>query len=237
MSRHQSILHCTVDELIRDIRDTKDPIRKTILKKFLDLKTREMRAAEEDPSLDGISGNESVDDILEDAEQEEQCDDDSKDHNDEDTHDDTNRSKKTKKNAELDVILKKQKESLSELDKLNKIKAYADMIEDNKKDKDNQDIEQHRGKTERVWGSTYDPRYIKYAKEDTMNNKVMERLNSEIDFRNEDGKRNQIEKPFDDGALDATEPFARYEATADDKKRYVPKKKPHQKIGQRKSFY
>ena len=227
MSRHQSILNCTVDDLMRDIRDTKDPIRKTILKKFLDLKVREMRTVAEDPSLDGISDNESVDDILENAESNSVA------------GDIDNNSKKTKKSTELEIILKKQKESLSELDNLNKIKAYAEMIEDNKKDKDNQDIEQHRGKTERVWGSTYDPRYIKYAKEDTMNNKVMERLNSEIDFRNDDGdKRTQIEKPFDDGIPDATEPFARYEATDDDtKRRFVPKKKPHQKIGQRKTFY
>lgn len=232
MSRPQSILNCTVDDLMRDIRDTKDPIRKTILKKFLDLKVREMRAATEDPSLDGISDNDSVDDILEDAESEDQSD------TEQDTDESKNKHGKNKKNVELDHILKKQKESLSELDKLHKIKAYAELIEDNKKDKDTQDIEQHRGgKTERVWGSTYDPRYIKYAKEDTMNNKVMERLNSEIEFRNEDGTRTQIEKPFDDGAPDATEPFARYEATVDEKRKYVPKKKQPKKIGQRKSFY
>lgn len=210
----QSIFNCTVDDLMRDIRDTNDPIRKTILKKFLDLKIRELRAVTEDPSLDGISDNESVDDILADGISDQRL-----------------------KNKELDVILKNQKDSISELDKLHKIKAYAEMIEDNKKEKDTESIETHRGKTERVWGTTYDPRYTKYAKEDTMNNKVMERLNSEIDFRNDDGKRSHIEKPFDDGDPDATEPYARYEETVNEKKKYVPKNKHPEKIGQRISFY
>jgi hypothetical protein len=223
MSKHHIILNCTMNDLMQDIRATEDPIRKIILKKFLDLKSREMMAASEDPSLDGISDTEYVDDKLE-KEIVQKIDAPKK-------------VRQIKKNVELDHILKKQKESLSELDNLNKKKAYMELIEDNNKAKDNQDIEQHRGKTERIWGSTYDPRYIKYAKEDTMNNKVMERLNSEIEFRNDDGQRTHIEKPFDDGVLDATEPFARYEATNDEKKRYVPKKKPHQKIGQRKFFY
>lgn len=173
----------------------------------------------EDPSLDGISDNDSVDDILEKG--------------------DVKGHKLKKHNEELDNIIKKQRESLSELDKLNKIKAYAELLEDNKKDKDNEDIEQTRGKTEKVWGSIYDPKYIKYAKEDTLNNKVMERLNSEIDFRLEDNGRIQIVKPFAEGDQDATEQFAKYEQTKDDNhtdRQHVPKKK-QRKIGQRKSFY
>ena len=65
MSKHHIILNCTMNDLMQDIRATEDPIRKIILKKFLDLKSREMMAASEDPSLDGISDTEYVDDKLE----------------------------------------------------------------------------------------------------------------------------------------------------------------------------
>ena len=200
----------TIGELMRDIRNTQDPIRKTILNKFIAIKVREVRIINKDPSLDGLSDDMSIDDIL----------------------------NKSTQNTDVSDIIKKQNESLLELDKLHKMRVYTELINDNKKDIDLNNIEKRRGgDTERMWGSTYDPRYIKYAKEDTMNNKVMERLNSEIDFRNEDEKRDQIEKPFNDGDCDVTEPFAHYETSADEKKKYVPKNKQPNKNGQKKTFY
>src|SRR5207249_2387201 len=100
----------------------------------------------------------------------------------------------------------------SELDKHSKIKAYMDMLEDNQRESDQKILEKTRGKTERVWNATYDPRYAKYAKDDTMNNKMMERLNSEIEFRCDETGRMKIEKPFDDNNTpDSSEVFARYE--------------------------
>lgn len=211
------LINCSEEDLRKDIRSTTDPIRKTILKYFLEIKIREMRAIEEDPSLDGLTSDGP----------------DYSSYLNEQT--DQNKNENSGK-KELENILKKQNESLSELEKLSKIKAYIDIIEDNKRESNQKLLEKSRGKTEKVWGVTYDPMYAKYIKEDTMNNKLMERLNSEIEFRNDDIGRSKIEKPFDDGVPDTTETFARYETSYDESKRYIPKK-PKSHLGQRKSFY
>ena len=165
------LLNCSIDEIIKDIRDTRDPIRKIILKRFLDIKIS--RAEEGSINLiDNNILNESLSQV----------------------------PLKNDKNKELDLILKKQKESLAELQKLQK-----------KKTEDVKIIETARGKKEHVWGVNHDKRYMKYAKEDTMNNKLMERLNSEIEFRTDEEDKIRIEKPFNDNDIDTNEAFAKYD--------------------------
>jgi len=107
------------------------------------------------------------------------------------------------------------------------MKAYTELLEDNKKDSHKKELEESRGAREKLWEvhGMYDPRYVKYQKEDFMNNKLMERLNTEIDFRNEPGKKPKIEKPFDDGDhFDSTESFARYEQLPKSTKRHIRKR-------------
>src|SRR5437868_168882 len=62
MNQNQSYysIKCSIHDLRKDIRETSDTVRKTILKRFLDIKIHEMRAQQEDPSLDGISDNDYV---------------------------------------------------------------------------------------------------------------------------------------------------------------------------------
>jgi hypothetical protein len=220
------VIRCSVDELMHDIKHTTDPIKKMMLKKFLDIKMSEMRAEAEDPSLDGLS------DVPEDNRSAE-------DDEDQKSKNTKNRKSVTKSKAEKEIenIMKDQQESISELDRLAKIKAYSEMLAENKKETDQRTIEQKRGKTEKMWQSRdiYDPRYVKYAKEDSVNNKMMERLNSEIDFRTDDGKRTKIEKPFgDDDDVDGTDEYAKYEMSKNEKIKYVPKNR--QRIGERKAI-
>lgn len=71
----------------------------------------------------------------------------------------------------------------------------------------------------------------------------MDRLHSEIEFRNDDHRKIQIEKPFDEGDPDVTESYARYDARYDAKygsgtgsgtNQYVSKKKRMKDQGQLK---
>jgi hypothetical protein len=106
--------------------------------------------------------------------------------------------KKIKKNKKLKSILKKKENSLRELENISKIQAYQELLEENKIENEKKVIDDARGKNEKYWNNknNYDPKYSKYIKQDTMNNRLMERLNTEIDFRFEDNK-NEIVKPFD----------------------------------------
>jgi hypothetical protein len=273
-------INCQVNDLMKDIRNTRDPIRRTILQKFLDIKTKEMKTGTLTSVLVANStrtrvpvanstqtrvpvanstrtrvpvanstrtrvpvakgtGDPTMDSSSEYPENKtnQKCDD-----------------KLNTKKHELNKILKQQEASLSEFDKLTKINAYAELILDNKKENDQKDIEKSRGRIEKVWNSQtlYDPRYAKYVKEDTMNNKLMERLNSEIDFRLTDGNKMVIEKPFDDHDVldDSTNPYGLVQTQ--DNKKYDPgasrrggskimiRKNDHgqyKKSGERKSFY
>ena len=99
--------------------------------------------------------------------------------------------------SELSQFLNKQQKNDNRQD------IYKKIIEDNKKEESNKS----------QWNKIYDPKYIKYAKEDAMNNKLMERLNSEIDFRHDDISKLNIEKPFNDyiDESDTTELLAKYD--------------------------
>lgn len=43
------------DEIMKDIRETHDPIKKAILKNFLSIKMNQIRTINDDPSLDNLS--------------------------------------------------------------------------------------------------------------------------------------------------------------------------------------
>jgi hypothetical protein len=137
------------------------------------------------------------------------------------------------------AILKDQQKSLDKLERLKKIKAYEQLLNDNLKEKDMNEIERRRGEGERKWGTVgtmgkLNPEYKKYMEEDGMNNKLMERLNSEIDFRLSGDNRTIISKPFDnEGMNDQTDTFAPFEGGGGAKVKYVSKSK----LGERKNLY
>lgn len=210
------IINASRDVLVNDIKMTKDPIRKIILKRFLDIKLLELKAEEEDPTIDGLSEDSvSVDD------------------NSINNTDTADTKEKVDVKKEYEDLMIKQKKSLNELDNISRIKAYTELLEENKRDGDKHELEKARGQREKLWEvhGTYDPKYINYQKDDVMNNKLMERLNTEIDFRSETsfGGKAKIEKPFDNGEIDNTEMFARYEQTPFDKKKNENNKKTGQK--------
>jgi hypothetical protein len=157
-------INCSIDVLSRDIRLTKNPLKKTILKNFLDIKMKEITY---DTSINIDTNSTYKHDI--------------------------------KKKEVKSILKKKPNQEFGEYDKEEKIKAYKELIKDDANEKTAETREIIRGKTERKWDShtLSDPKYEKYVKEDSMNNKLMERLNSEIDFRTRDEK-NKIVKPFED---------------------------------------
>jgi len=112
----------------------------------------------------------------------------------------TNMRVKSKKNVDqnkkiLDNILRQREDSLKELDKLKESKT-----EQKDEDEENDILVKNRGKNEKLFknNNKIDSKYIKYIETDQMNNKLMERLNSEIDFRSEGINKSIIEKPFDE---------------------------------------
>ena len=115
-------------------------------------------------------------------------------------------SEKTRMNS-LKEIKKKELQKLRE-------EAYQEMLESEMDTDDeggeggedghnNEDIDGRRDEEtdesdDMRWGATIkDPRYDNYVREDKLNNKMMERLNTEIDFRTE-ARSSEIIKPFDD---------------------------------------
>lgn len=236
-------INASAEELMRDIKITDDPIKKTLLKKFLDLKIAEMRMESEDPSLDGLSVDMDSD-LSDNISVDKSINSEDMNENEDNIHSEQEQTSRVSGYKKSDIInkkktekshksikrfkdmMKKQESSLSELDNITRVKAYAALIEDNRIDTDKRELEKTRGKLEKVWEGhkTYDPRYIKYQKEDIMNNRLMERLNSEIDFRIDGDNKRIIEKPFDVNEPDDTDVYARYEQeedTEDPRSRYT----------------
>ena len=104
---------------------------------------------------------------------------------------------KNQTNKKINKILRTQELSLNMLERINNIKSKDDNIMNEKKMNDVEILNKSRGSNESKWKISYDPIYAKYMKEDIMNNKMMERLNSEIDFRQTECDKTIIEKPFD----------------------------------------
>lgn len=243
-------INCSIDDLMRDIKLTKDPIKKTILRKFLDIKMSQMRVINEDPSLDNLSSDISTDESTDESTDKSTGSNISTKpkiiHNEKSNMNRPNikitkKGKNDPKRSELSAeeckeILMHQGDNIKEIEKYAKIKAYMDLVKDNTdtdtnetntNDNDNSHNQRKdekiindtkealiktRGKTEELWQkqAIIDPKYSRYQKDDIMNNKFMERLNSEIDFRTDDYTFD-IERPFDDDVNDVIGVYAKYD--------------------------
>lgn len=245
----------SINEIMKDMKNTSDPIKRAILQKFMDIKIRELRRSH------SSSNNDVLIDILSEADNSTQgskakqntkpntkqnvkpnvktnakinTKQNVKQNAKQNTKQNTiqsakeitkenaklnNGNKKNTKQDEINEIIKRQNQGLSDLDKFNKIQAYNELIQDNDNDNDknkDKDKAKDKNKDEKPWNNNMssDPKYSKFMKEDSMNNKLMERLNSEIDFRGEEHVKMPIEKPFedDDYGDNITDTFARFEA-------------------------
>ncbi len=250
-------INCSINDLTKDIKRTCDPLKKAILQKFIDIKTNEMINIHEDTYIHELS--ESMKESDTENERHDPTNNQSYKHNNgtinqtkNKTNNKTNNKINNKKNIiysenddqnEIKSILKRQENGLIELDKANKKKAYEDLLNENNKENDKNIIQKIRGKGEERWNNDtlYDSQYTKYVKEDLMNNKLMERLNTEIDFRHNNGKKIQIQKPFDENKEEnIIESFARFEPMPNisKKERKKPKQQMSNKqLGQRRSLY
>ena len=220
-------INCTIDELTKDIKKTKDPLKKAILKKFIDIKTNEIRKNNQDPYIEVLSETMTDSDTIKEI-----------------NNPRTNHTSENKDQKEIKSILKRQEIGLIELDKASKMKAYQELVNENNKQNDKNMIEKIRGKGENKWNNDTlnDPQYTKYVKEDFMNNKLMERLNTEIDFRHSEGKKIQIQKPFDENDEEnLIDSFARFEPLPKiSKTGKKPKQDNNRKqmaLGQRRTLY
>ena len=155
----QITINRSINGLISDIKKTEEPIKKTILQRFLDIKIKQTKEQENNNRILVMN----------------------KKHTD----------------NKINKILATQQTSLNMLERINNIKSKENNIMDTKKQTDVNILNKARGDNESKWETSYDPKYAKYMKEDTMNNRMMERLNSEIDFRQSDCDKSEIEKPFD----------------------------------------
>jgi hypothetical protein len=185
----------TVKELMHEYNHTRDPMERFMIKNFIRIRSQQdtmtQRMKSETDSIESLSEEDKYDLDSEDSEEKPQ-----------------KSGKRTKNIEELEELEKIKKNSMRELkkNKIDKIRedAYREMIDGDESDNeeyDNNDERDDRGQDHSRWRSEdlNDPKYAKYAKEDRLNNRMMERLNTEIDFRKEDNSRNNIVKPFDDG--------------------------------------
>lgn len=195
----------TADELIYDLNHEPDPVKRLMIKNFIRLRTLQdemVKNISDEDSLESLSEEDKYDLDSEDSEAEKKT----KKH-----------SKSDKRIEELEELEKIKKSSMRELKKreIDRIReeAYREMVEgedyDNDEDYDDypdtdgeyEDSRHSKQNDHRRWRSEdlNDPKYARYAEEDKLNNRMMERLNTEIDFRQDDRSRSQIVKPFDDG--------------------------------------
>lgn len=179
-------IDASAEKLMDDIMDTDNVVKKTILRNLLKIKLMQMS------DVQTKQKNVQYETIKKKRE---------------------NAKKSEVINPELKTILKKKETSLDELEEISRKKAYDELLKENKLENDKKMLRKTRGNNEKNWNSNniYDPKYAKYLKDDSMNNKLMERLNSEIDFRMDDTKAG-IERPFEKmDENDIMETFAKYE--------------------------
>ncbi len=217
----------SINEIMKDLRNTSDPIKRAILQKFMDIKVKEIRSIRSIRSLSKgqKNNNDILIDILSQSQSESEADSNSSmeikkkssinNHPIIVSNSQTNgrskvknlNPKKTKtQEEEVNDIIKRQNQGLYDLDKIN---AYNELIQENEKEQ-----------TKKSWiqaqenATQSDPKYSKFLKEDSMNNKLMERFTSEIDVRNDENKKMPVEKPFEDDDYDenVADTFARFEA-------------------------
>jgi hypothetical protein len=71
--------------------------------------------------------------------------------------------------------------------------AYQRILEENENDRK---IREKRNKFDKQWNRVADPRYVKTVEQDFSNNKLMERMNGELDFRLNGIDKDTIIKPY-----------------------------------------
>jgi hypothetical protein len=208
-----------LNDLINELDRTTNPIERLMISQFIRIKKRQnelnYKKTGETESLDSLSADDKYD-----------LDSDSND-SDISTKKSKKVNKKSKSNAEkeLERFEKIRKDSLKQLKKIEidkaRKEAYSEMLDDvndvdNSSDDQIDAIYKQRGDNEKHWDNKdmYNSDYARYAKEDKLNNRMMERLNSEIDFRLTGNAKDNIVKPFDDNNnVGITDTFAHYNNT------------------------
>lgn len=130
------------------------------------------------------------------------------------------KQKKKEQQKEKEKQLIEEKELTDEInksiDKLINLKKTAEKEKSMKKLKSLEPVITKRGKMEQYWESNQntnqiDPKFVKEIGVDHSNNKLMERLNCELDFRINGDKSEDIVKPYsnsDDGNFKEFEKYA-----------------------------
>jgi len=158
--RNNIIIRSTIKQLENDLRETREPVKRTILIELLRAKKKEQcqmmmkrLANEQEKSLNV-----------------------------------------------LDVIMVRNDRRKLKKERLKSIVVVPDIGYDDEKNQI-EILKNKRGSVEDKW-ETLDNKipaeYSRMIEEDMMNNRLMERLNSEIDFRLCDEQENEIAKPYDD---------------------------------------
>lgn len=219
---HEIQINKSIEEIMYDIKSTTDPVRKTILQEFLKLK---LRLKQQDiKSFDSDDLNENEDDANDGNNgDKEKINEDNEEENENEDKKTQTKSKiksklkpktksKTKTNSKiLNDILKEQEDSLYKLKKVNEMKAYQELLEENERESTQ--------KIKDSVSSKVDPKYAKYVEQDHANNKLMERLNCEVDFRlsgYDNDRKVKIISPFETNATmnssdNLTDTFASFE--------------------------
>ena len=193
-----------INEIMKDLKNTSDPVKRALLQKFMDIKVRELRYNTRNPGyrnhsdvlIDVLSNpGIEIDQGVEEQEVEKQV---------------FLEQDNTKLN-EIDELIKRQNQGLSDLDNLSKVRAYKSLIQENEKT-----LPKQHEKQKKPWDNASKD---KSSKLDSMSHGLMERFNSEIDFRNEENQQVKmtIQKPFDDDYDDnVADTFARFEQLPDE---------------------
>lgn len=226
-------INCSINEIMRDLKNTSDPVKRAILQKFMDIKVREMRHDHHNKNRVHKNNNDLLIDILSESYSEPDSDSGGDPENNIENGNKINKKQnnvkktniqdnKNTKQEQINDIIKRQNQGLSDLDKIN---AYKKIIQENENEKGNK---KPWNPGDKIGEAVNDPKYSKFLKEESMNNKLMERFTTEIDFKNDENKKMPIEKPFDEDYGDnIADTFARFEAPEEpvQKKRTIKSKK------------
>lgn len=189
----------TVDQLEYELSHTRDPMERLMIRNFI-----RIRVQQDTLNTTHMKEIESIESLSE----EDKYDLDSEDSHPRKSKNNKKNDKKSKRFKELEELEKIKKSSMRELRKKTIHKAreetYKEMVDgdDTGEEYDSNDLEsQFNSEWRPKWNSKdlNDPKYAKYVKEDRLNNKMMERLNSEIEFMIDERSPTNIVKPFDSG--------------------------------------
>ena len=205
----------TVEELQLELNATRDSMKRMMIENFIRIKERQdalNNLRMETESLDSLSEEDKYDFDSDDSEEFVEPVDNSKSRTVKKSNKNSNKNstKKSESLEELEELEKIKKSSMRELKKkrIDKIReaAYREMIDgDSGENEESEDMDDEENLENIDHNSRWrskdlnDPKYARYVKEDRLNNKMMERLNSEIDFLAEGRSMSTIVKPFDMG--------------------------------------